>query len=189
MRFHVDEYIGLEQGSAQRFGNFLKERFFDKVQLHGVFYLNGNASDIGAECGRYTELLIQNPPDIVCMGIGVNTHIAFNDPHVADFNDPLLVKKVELDKVSRQQQVDDGCFDDLDKVPSAAVTLTVPALMRACFIYCIVPGVLKSKAIYHTLNSQMNEKHPSTILRRHENATLYLDPGSSSEIEKNVRPV
>ena len=183
--FHMDEYIGLPNDSPQRFGNFLKERFFDKVSLHAVHYLDGNAMAIDAECNRYTNLLKENATDIVCMGIGVNTHIAFNDPHVADFNDPQLVKKVELDQVCRQQQVDDGCFEDLDKVPSTAITLTIPALMRANYIYSVVPGITKTRAVYHTLNSEVSEKYPSTILRRHLNAILYLDLDSSSGIDNH----
>jgi len=181
--FHMDEYIDLDRNSPQRFGNFLNERLFDKVAFHTVYYLDGNASDLKAECDRYANLLIKNPPDITCMGIGVNTHIAFNDPHVADFNDPLLVKKVEMDQVCRQQQVDDGCFSSLAEVPSTALTLTVPALMSAEYIYCIVPGIHKSKAVYHTINGEIQEQHPSTILRKHSNAILYLDLDSSSEIK------
>ena len=183
--FHMDEYIDLDKDSPQRFGNFLNERIFDKVSFHSVYYLDGNVSDIKAECDRYSNLLIQNPPDITCMGIGVNTHIAFNDPHVADFNDPLLVKEVDLDQVCRQQQVDDGCFDDLSKVPSTAITLTIPALMSAEYIYCVVPGIHKSRAVYHTLKGAIQEQHPSTILRKHLNAILYLDLDSSSAILKN----
>jgi len=183
--FHMDEYIGLEQEAPQRFGNFLKERFFDKVSLHRVYYIDGNASDIEAECDRYADLLKKNPADIVCLGIGVNSHIAFNDPHVADFNDPLLVKKVDLDQVCRQQQVDDGSFENVRQIPSSAITLTIPALMSASYIYCMVPGVSKSKAVYHTLNDELDEEYPSTILRRHLNAILYLDRDSSSTISEN----
>jgi glucosamine-6-phosphate deaminase len=107
-----------------------------------------------------------------------------NDPHVADFNDPQLVKKVELDHVCRQQQVDDGCFDDLSKVPTFAITLTVPALMKANYIYCIAPGINKSNAVYHTINSEINERYPSTALRKHLNATLYLDMDSSVDLQR-----
>ena len=182
--FHMDEYIGLQKDSRERFGNFLKEKLFDKVLFHAIYYINGDVSDIEAECDGYASLLIQNPPDIVCMGIGVNTHIAFNDPHVADFHDPQLVKKVELDHVCRQQQVDDGCFDHLNKVPTFAITLTVPALMKANYIYCIVPGSNKSNAVYHTINSEMNERYPSTALRKHLNATMYVDLDSSVDLQR-----
>lgn len=180
--FHMDEYIALPGDAPQSFGQFLKERIFDKVSFAEVHYLNGNANDLDEECRRYSKLLQQYPPDIVCMGIGENTHIAFNDPHLADFNDPLLVKIVDLDKVSRQQQVNDGCFAHIDDVPVSAITLTVSALLQADTIYCIVPGEKKAEAVYHTLNSEVTERYPSTILRRHSNATLYLEKDSAANL-------
>jgi glucosamine-6-phosphate deaminase len=178
--FHMDEYVGLRSNASQRFGQFLKERIFDKVPFNKVYYINGEAEDPALEGQRYAELLSQFPADIVCMGIGENTHIAFNDPHEADFHDPLMVKEVNLDEVSRQQQVHDGCFPSIDEVPVSAITLTVPTLLDAKNIFCMVPGNNKAQAIYHTLNDEVNEKYPSTILRNHENAVLYLDKESAS---------
>ena len=184
--FHMDEYIGLVQKAPQSFGQFLKKRLFDRVSFHDVFYLNGAALNPLEECERYTKLLQKYPIDIACMGIGENTHIAFNDPHVADFNDPLLVKPVELDMVSRLQQVHDQCFDQLADVPLSAITLTIPALLRARFIYCMVPGSHKAQAVYHTLRSEVSEKHPSTVLRNHAHATLYLDKESAVQIVRQT---
>ncbi len=109
------------------------------------------------------------------MGIGENGHIAFNDPPVADFNDKQLVKVVELDEACRQQQVNDGCFAAINKVPLHAVTLTIPALMAAAYIYCMVPGPTKATAVFNTFNKDIIEQYPSTILRTHTNAVLYLD--------------
>lgn len=180
--FHMDEYIGLDEKAPQRFGQFLKENIFDKAPFHKVYYLDGNAMDTEAECRRYAGLLKQHPVDIVCMGIGENTHVAFNDPHDADFNDPLMVKAVTLDEVSRQQQVNDGCFATIDEVPVAAVTLTVPALLQAKRIYCIVPGSKKAQAVYHTLNSDVKEDFPSTALREHNQVILYLDKESAARL-------
>ncbi|MDB5031977.1 glucosamine-6-phosphate deaminase [Mucilaginibacter sp.] len=177
--FHMDEYVGLDANAPQGFGNFLKERLFKKVSFHSVQYLNGNAEDLEAECDRYADLLRLQPADIVCMGIGENTHLAFNDPHVADFNDPKVVKIVDLDMECRQQQVNDGCFGTIEAVPTYALTLTVPALVKATYVYCMVPGEKKAKAVYHTLNEDITEKHPSTILRQHSNATLFIDEKSS----------
>ncbi|MDD3625384.1 MAG: 6-phosphogluconolactonase, partial [Proteiniphilum sp.] len=94
--FHMDEYIGLEKEAPQGFGNFLRDRIFAKVPFKSVHYINGLADDPAAECERYADLLRKYPVDIVCLGIGENGHIAFNDPPVADFNDPKLVKVVEL---------------------------------------------------------------------------------------------
>lgn len=162
--FHMDEYIGLIENSPQSFGNFLKRHIFGKVPFRNVFYLNGDNPDHDQECSRYSNLLIENPVDIVCLGIGENGHIAFNDPPVADFNDPKLVKVVELDMVCRQQQVNDKCFEDLEMVPTHAFTLTIPALMNAEHMFCVVPSTNKAEAVYRTLTEDVSEECPSTIL-------------------------
>jgi glucosamine-6-phosphate deaminase len=180
--FHMDEYIGLDKNAPQSFANFLKERIFDKVPFNEVYYIHGNESDSNFECDRYSKLLEKFPADIVCMGIGENTHIAFNDPHTANFNDPVLVKVVTLDLASRQQQVHDGCFARIEDVPTSAITLTVPALMKADGIFCIVPGKNKAAAVFHTLNSEVNENYPATILKEHANAILYLDKESATKL-------
>jgi len=180
--FHMDEYIGIDQDAPQSFSYFLKQNIFNKVPFNKVYYINGNAKDVDAECLRYANLLNENPADIVCMGIGENTHIAFNDPHTANFHDPLIVKVVTLDEASRQQQVHDGCFAQLGDVPASAITLTVPALLRANAVYCVVPGKNKATAVYHTLNDEIDERYPSTALKTHPNATLYLDKDSASRL-------
>ena len=178
--FHMDEYVGLNENAPQRFGYFLDQAIFGKLPFHEVHYINGNAFNPEEECSRYAALLEANPVDLVCMGIGENTHIAFNDPHVADFNDPSMVKLVALDEVSRMQQVHDGCFASIEEVPRMAITLTVPALMRAASIFCVVPGINKAMAVGHTINADISALYPSTALRLHENARLYLDENSAS---------
>ncbi|WP_028549646.1 glucosamine-6-phosphate deaminase [Paenibacillus sp. UNC451MF] len=173
--FHMDEYIGLAQEAPQRFGTFLRERLFDEVKPGEVHLIN-SAGDIDEECRRYAELLGAAPIDIVCLGIGENGHIAFNDPPVADFNDPSLVKSVELDLPCRQQQVNDGCFASLQEVPTHALTLTIPALFSGAHLFCMVPGKTKTAAVHRTLNGSISTECPSTILRKHPDCTLYLDP-------------
>ncbi|ANE51480.1 glucosamine-6-phosphate deaminase [Flavisolibacter tropicus] len=181
--FHMDEYIGLPDGHPQCFGTFLKHRIFDKVPFHQVHYLKGNVTDIQAECERYAALLEQNPVDITCMGIGENSHLAFNDPHVADFNDKSQVKVVDLDEACKQQQVNEGCFESVEQIPINALTLTIPALLKANYIFCMVPGPTKAKAVYHTLEDEITERHPSTILRTHPNAILFLDKESAACVQ------
>jgi glucosamine-6-phosphate deaminase len=178
--FHMDEYVGLNENAPQRFGHFLDQAIFGKLPFHELHYINGNAFNPEEECSRYAALLEANPVDLVCMGIGENTHIAFNDPHVADFNDPSMVKLVALDEVSRMQQVHDGCFASIEEVPRTAITLTVPALMRAASIFCVVPGINKAMAVGHTINADVSALYPSTALRLHENVRLYLDEKSAS---------
>ena len=180
--FHMDEYVGLGTADPQSFGYFIKERLFDKVACREVHYLNGAAEDMEAECERYTALLLKYPTDIVCLGIGENTHLAFNNPHVADFNDQQIVKIVDLDEACRLQQVNDGCFKNIDAVPTHALTLTIPALFKSHYAYAIAPGPLKANAIYYTINSEISETYPSSILRTHNNAVLYIDEDSAAKI-------
>lgn len=180
--FHMDEYVGLEKDSPQGFGIFLKEKLFDHVSLGSVHYIDGNAGSPEAECKRYSGLLKEYPTDIVCLGIGENTHLAFNDPHVADFKDPLIVKVVDLDEKCRIQQVNDGCFNTVKEVPVYAITITIPALFKSTYAYAIVPGEKKADAIYHTLTAEISETYPSTILRRHPSAILFIDEKSAALI-------
>ncbi|AHF15774.1 6-phosphogluconolactonase [Niabella soli] len=180
---HMDEYVDLPADAPQGFGNFLKERLFDKAPFQSVHYLNGNAADLIIECDRYAQLLTAHPPDIVCLGIGENGHIAFNDPPVADFNDPRLVKVVDLDAACLQQQVNDGCFAVLEAVPRRALTLTIPALMRGKYLYCMVPAASKARAVYNTLHAAIDPLYPSTILRSHANVVLFLDEESSALLD------
>jgi glucosamine-6-phosphate deaminase len=181
--FHMDEYIGLPADAVQGFGNFLRERLFDKKPFLSVHYIGGDASDLEKECERYAALLGRFPTDIVCMGIGENGHIAFNDPPVADFSDPYMVKVVELDPACRKQQVNDGCFSQLEQVPTHAITLTIPALMAGRFIYGIVPGRLKADAVFNTLHREIVTDYPASILRNHEHAELFLDVFSAERID------
>lgn len=178
--FHMDEYIGLPAKAPQGFGNFLRRHIFDLVPFRSVNFINIAAKDAEAECRRYSALLDEYPVDIVCLGIGENAHIAFNDPWVADFNDPVLVKPVPLDEVCRQQQVNDGCFASIDQVPTHALTVTIPGLTRAPWMFCIVPYTTKANAVWNVINREISENFPATILRRKAGSVLYLDNESSS---------
>jgi glucosamine-6-phosphate deaminase len=180
--FHLDEYKGMPVTHPASFRKYLKERILDKVQPKQVHYLNGDAPDAEAEVLRYESLLKAHPIDVACIGIGENGHIAFNDPPVADFNDPKLVKVVELDEACRKQQLGEGWFPTLEDVPTHALSLTIPAIMRCKTISCVVPDERKAEAVYNTLNAEISTACPATILRNHPEAVLYLDSGSASKI-------
>ena len=176
---HMDEYVGLPADAPQGFGNFLRAAIFDKVPFASVDYI-GTESDPEETCRRYAALLQGIQVDIVCMGIGENGHIAFNDPPVADFNDPLTIKKVALDETCRLQQVHDGCFARIEEVPRYAVTLTVPTMFHARYIFCIVPAPTKANAVRATVCGPVSEQCPASILRTHEHAILYTDSDSAA---------
>lgn len=178
---HMDEYVGLPEDAPQGFGNFLRRAIFDKVPFKEVMYI-GTSPRQDETIARYDALLAERHVDVVFMGIGENGHIAFNDPHVADFNDPLRVKVVDLDERCRMQQVHDGCFGSIDEVPKMAITLTCPTLFAADRLFCMVPAATKAEAVKNTVRGLVSEKCPATILRRHSAATLYVDADSGRYI-------
>ena len=179
--YHMDEYAGLCIDDEQSFARYLYDHVFSLAPFASVNYIPAKG-DIEQSCAKYTELLKSNPPDVVCMGIGENGHIAFNDPPVADFNDPKLIKKVELDDICRMQQVHDGCFPTFDDVPKYALTLTVPALMSAEYLICTVPASTKANAVQAMLCGEYGEVCPATALRKHNNAKMFLDRDSGAKV-------
>jgi glucosamine-6-phosphate deaminase len=171
--FHMDEYLGLEAGAPERFGAWLRRVLFDRVPIGTVHFI-----DPDAPAEAYARLLSAAPIDITCLGIGVNGHLAFNDPP-ADLDDPVLVKIVELDEVSRRQQVDDGCFAALADVPRRAITLTVPALLSATEVFCTVPGAQKRDAVTAALRGPIGGHLPASALRTHARCIVYVDEESA----------
>lgn len=180
--FHMDEFIGLPEDAPQGFGNFLNSKIFNKIHLKSINYLFDKNEDPITICKKYSNLLDHYSIDIVFMGIGENAHIAFNDPHVALFNDPEKVKVVSLDLICRKQQVNDGFFASIDVVPSHAITFTIPVLVSAKRIFCIVPALSKAKAVKAVVFGKITEKCPASILRTHKYATLYCDKDSAKYI-------
>lgn len=178
--FHLDEYLGIPESHPASFRKYLKERILDIVKPGNIHFLGGDAPDPEAEVQRYGRLLQEDEIDLACIGIGENGHIAFNDPAVANFNDNVPVKVVELDKDCRKQQLGEGWFKSLDDVPTHALSLTIPAIMNARTISCVVPDLRKSAAVRNTLEGPVAESCPASILRKHPDATLFLDPNSAT---------
>jgi glucosamine-6-phosphate deaminase len=175
--FHMDEYLGLDPGAPERFGNWLRGVLLDQVPI-GAVQLIDPGDDPRVTVEEYGALLSAAPIDIVCLGIGVNGHLAFNDPP-ADLRDPALVKIVELDEASRRQQVDDGCFASLAEVPRQAITLTVPALLSAAEVFCMAPGSRKRAAVTAALYGPISGEMPASALRTHPHCTVYIDEESA----------
>lgn len=181
--FHLDEYIGLPGDAPQGFGNFIRAKLWGRVPLGAANYIDGNAADLNKECQRYTDLLQTNPIDIVCLGIGENGHLAFNDPPVADFLDPAILKVVKLDAECRQQQVHDGCFRRLEEVPTHALTMTMPAILAGRYLYGMVPGKSKAMALLHTVKEPASTRCPATALKNHPNAVIFADTDSAGLLD------
>jgi len=180
--FHLDEYLGMADTHPASFRKYLKERILEEVAPKAVHYLNGDSDDVEAVLKEYSDMLLEDDIDIACIGIGENGHIAFNDPPVADFNDPAWVKVVELDEACRKQQMGEGWFPTIDDVPTHALSLTIPAIIRCKIISCVVPDERKSEAVYNTVNSEINTDCPATALRQHPETVLWLDGPAASRL-------
>ena len=178
--FHMDEYLGIGADHTASFRRYMRERVEQRVKPKVFHYLQGDAALPLDECKRYSELLSAQPIDLCCLGIGENGHLAFNDPPVANFNDPHSVKLVQLDRACRQQQVSEGHFPSVDTMPQYAFTLTIPALCSAARMLCIAPEKRKAVPVRDALRGPISTACPASILRRQSHATLFLDNDSAS---------
>ncbi len=184
--FHMDEYLGLSEAHPASFRNYLKEHFLSHIQP-GKFHPIQGEHPASEECARYSALIAQAPIDLICLGIGENGHLAFNDPPVALFDDPHLIKPVELDPVCRQQQVNDGCFPDLASVPTHALTLTLPVFLTARHLSVVVPGPRKAAAVVEACEGPVSTDCPASLLQCRKNATLFLDSASAARLKAKGR--
>lgn len=171
---HMDEYVGLPADAPQRFGNWLRVHLLGGV---GDAAFHPMRTELGAEqaIDEYARLLDAGPIDLVCLGIGVNGHIAFNDPPDARLDDDEQLRAVRLDEASRVQQVDDGCFDSVSDVPTHALTLTIPALLRGAHLVCSVPDARKAEAVRALMEEPVDAAWPCTVLRRHTRCEVHVD--------------
>ncbi len=178
--FHMDEYIGIDPSHPASFPLFLENHFLQFTKPGHFHPIPSVPSDVSSACKTYEALIRQHPADLVAMGWGENGHIAFNDPPDAHFDDPHWVKVVDLAEESRLQQVGEGHFTSLNKVPKQAITLTIPALIAPVHILCIVPEARKANAVKACLSEPVEESRPGSILRTISHATLLLDQDSAS---------
>jgi len=180
--FHMDEYAGLAADDPRSLAYYLTSRHLDRLQLRATYFMDATLTDTKAVCSEYTKTLMTHPLDIAFLGIGDNGHLAFNEPHIANFQDPEWVRTVEIDNISKKQQVNAGNFLAIEDVPALAYTVTIPPLMRAERIFCVVPGKAKAEAAYHSLMEEISEQCPASILRKHGNTSIYLDRESAAKI-------
>ncbi|MHB8302353.1 MAG: glucosamine-6-phosphate deaminase [Acidobacteriaceae bacterium] len=181
--FHMDEYIGLPDDHPASFRRYLREKLTQRVQMQEFHEVDGTAQDPEQVCRDYSEALRAANPQLCFLGVGENGHLAFNDPPVADFDDPLDMKVVSLDTVCRQQQAAEGWFSSLERVPERAITLTIPTLFRVPRLIVPVPGCRKAHIVRRALEEPISTNCPATLLRTHRDATIYLDRESAAELD------
>lgn len=178
--FHLDEYLGLGAEHPASFRKYLKERFVDKVpDLKAVHFVNGDAHDPQQECRRLGSIIAKHPVDVALIGIGENGHLAFNDPP-ADFEtqEPYLV--VELDETCRRQQLGEGWFETLEKVPRRAISMSVRQILKSASIIVSVPDCRKAEAVKNALEGPVRRTCPASILQEHPNCKVFMDEAAAS---------
>ena len=180
--FHMDEYVGIDDDHPASFQRWIRERIADRLHPADVEYISGRG-DAEQETDRYESALRSAPLDLVCMGIGENGHLAFNEPFVADFADDRWVRVIELTRESQQQQVGEGHFPDLDSVPTQAISLTIPALLSARHVQVCAPERRKAQAVHASLTAPIDTACPATILRQSPQAVLFLEQESAALLD------
>lgn len=184
--FHMDEYKGISADHPASFRRYMREHLSERVHMQEFYEIDGSDADPDSVCREYAQNLRSCHPELCLLGIGENGHLAFNDPAEANFDDPTDMKIVKLDSVCRQQQAAEGWFANFQEVPEYALTLTIPTLFRVPRLIVSVPGSRKARIVRRTLEEPITTACPATILRKHANATLYLDPEAASELNRVV---
>ncbi len=183
--FHLDEYMGLPVTHPGSFRKMLLEQLVQRTGIRKYHLLDGDHPNPAEVVRRVGEALASAPIDIAFLGIGENGHIAFNDPP-ADFeaDDPYLI--VNLDEACRRQQVGEAWFADISQVPTRAISMSVRQILKANEILAVVPDRRKAQAVKDCFESEISPMHPASILRRHPNATIYLDTQSASLLNADL---
>jgi len=183
--FHLDEYIGIPIDHSASFRLYLWKRFVSKlpVPIKAFHFIKADQNP-EKECLRLERIINDIQINAAFIGIGENSHIAFNDPP-ADFetSDPYII--VNLDKDCQKQQLGEGWFESLDDVPDQAISMSVTQIMRSEMIICSVPDKRKASAVSKTIAGEVTTSCPASILQKHPDCSLFLDSGSASKININ----
>lgn len=179
--FHLDEYVDLPITHPASFRKYLKERFVDKTGVEKVHFVDGTREGIE----RLTKEIRLAPIDVGLIGIGRNSHIAFNDPP-ADFDTREAYIIVNLDEACRNQQVAEGWFAGFDDVPKQAVSMSVWQIMQCKAIVSAVPHAEKAWAVAAALKNELTPKVPATMLKTHPDFNLYVDAASYADVTECV---
>jgi len=186
--FNMDEFWDRRMPEKFTCGFQIRRQLYSKVIPKSAHSIRSNAIDPHEEARRYESIIRNNSSmDILCQGIGTSGHLALNEPGQTNFNDKSWVRVVDIAPRSKSQLENDPNFRGLGYVPDKGITMTIPALLSAKFIFTIVPYALKRDIIERMLSvKEPDPSLPASILRTVE-GTLFLDrnscpPGTAGNI-------
>lgn len=171
--FNLDEYVGLNKNHNQSYHYFMRENFFNKIDIkeENCFIPNGSAKDLEEEVKRYDNLLEEyNYTDIQILGIGENGHIAFNEPNFTLSADTSVVNLTD-DTINANSRF----FKHKKDVPKTAITMGLKGILSSRKIILIASGKKKAKAIKQLLIGKVTTSNPSTFLNLHKNVIILID--------------
>jgi glucosamine-6-phosphate deaminase len=175
--FHLDEYIGLPATQPASFRKYLLENLISKAGITNYHLLDGDR-DVQQVLRRVGAEITSAPIDVAFVGFGENGHLAFNEPP-ADFQMEAPYLIVNLDEMTREQQVGEGWFASKAEVPLQAISMSVRQILKSRQIIAVVPEARKAQAVKASLEGEITPLAPASILRTHPATTLYLDRESA----------
>lgn len=180
--FNLDEYVGLTPSHPRSFASAMKNEFFSHIDIlpENINALDGSKEDMIQECQRYESLIDGNPIDIQILGIGMDGHIAYNEP-----GSPLdgACHVVDLHQESIESSLDYG-FDHIEDVPTQGVTQGIGTIMKAKQLIMMAKGEKKADLVKRMIYGEVTPDFPSSIIQRHPNVIVCLDRNAASQLKE-----
>lgn len=180
--FNLDEYVGLTPSHPRSFASAMKNELFSHIDIlpENINALDGSKEDMIQECQRYESLIDANPIDIQILGIGMDGHIAYNEP-----GSPLdgACHVVDLHQESIESSLDYG-FDHIEDVPTQGVTQGIGTIMKAKQLIMMAKGEKKADLVKRMIYGEVTPDFPSSIIQRHPNVIVCLDRSAASQLKE-----
>lgn len=180
--FNLDEYVGLKPEHPRSFASAMKNELFSHIDIlpENINALDGSKEDMIQECQRYESLIDANPIDIQILGIGMDGHIAYNEP-----GSPLdgACHVVDLHQESIESSLDYG-FDHIEDVPTQGVTQGIGTIMKAKQLIMMAKGEKKADLVKRMIYGEVTPDFPSSIIQRHPNVIVCLDRSAASQLKE-----
>jgi len=178
---NLDEYKGLYPSDPQSYHYYMKEKFFNHINIReeNTYLPNGVAEDVEAECKRYNEVITSlGGVDLQLLGIGTNGHIGFNEPKEAFEREThcVALTKETIEANAR-------FFENEEDVPKYAISMGIKSIMQAKKIVLVASGSAKAEALYQTFYGPITPAVPSSILQLHNDVTVVADEAALAKIK------
>ncbi|MDO4176965.1 MAG: glucosamine-6-phosphate deaminase [Bacillota bacterium] len=180
--FNMDEYVGLAKDHDQSYWYFMHDNFFDHLvdmKPENINILNGLAEDPEAECAKYEEKIVSyGGIDLFMGGIGVDGHLAFNEPFT-----PLTSRTGLRDLTTDTRIVNSRFFlGDMETVPKKALSVGIGTVMDSKEVLILISGHNKARALAATVEGGVSQKWTCSALQMHNGAIIACDEKACGEL-------